>query len=821
MASNSWYGNKEIPGIKQALRYLCDTKRKYSLYDASVVFNLLCPNERPISKKAFVSAIPPLEGFTIHNDTVVYRKANGEKIDYKQYIRRVVEDLVQAKEIPKDIFLIKKAYEFITDVIIKAVVTAEGYPVKCIMVYTDEILNALYENLIKTNKPIVVDIETDGLDPHTNNIIGIGVSIDASKGWYIPTRKAEFSFATTFGEAIDTTNSIPSFQNILRFVKEILAKKYIIAHNAKFEYSFFKTNYGIEIKICHDTMIGEYILNCSLKDRFSLGISVAERFPKIKTWKEGEDFFKNIKTFPIAKVGTYCVKDCCHTYLLFLAQSQQLLRDFKYITYNIDFPFIKVVAEAELHGFAIDENYLRELNISLLSQIKDLEDEIKAEIKQELNLDSTPQLRELLFTTLNMIPVKYTEKGEASVDAGSLEKLYKNTENLILKKILDRRTLKKIASTYTLSLIEKRNVVTGHIHPSFKMVNTETGRLACTNPNFQNLPKNASDLIRVAVVAPAGKVLVFADYSGQEVRVLAAASKDENLIRCYNPCFKCQYANDQAKCPKLNKSNIQPDYCKPVDVHSLVASKIYKDIIKDTPIWEIKSKFKKERSISKATTFLLCYGGSAETLSVRTGISIDEAVRIFEEYFKLFPGVKHWIRQQYEFALEHGYSQDLLGRRRYYPILNYDPDPMEANPLSPFKNTPRVTNDLKVIGIKSEGGYWRSVMSAMRQCQNQPIQGTSAEMTKEGALYIRDRFRKFPFPASVIGFVHDEIISVCPRNSEAILMTVDAIRNAMTKDIPLVEKYGFPEALSMEVEISVGDNWGNAMPVEEFLTKLL
>jgi DNA polymerase I-like protein with 3'-5' exonuclease and polymerase domains len=169
--------------------------------------------------------------------------------------------------------------------------------------------------------------------------------------------------------------------------------------------------------------------------------------------------------------------------------------------------------------------------------------------------------------------------------------------------------------------------------------------------------------------------------------------------------------------------------------------------------------------------------------------------------------------------LTNGYSQDVLGRRRYYEIL--DPRQIYGSESSPFYRRPRAEeNDegsLRVTGLKQGKDYYREVMSALRKSQNHPIQGSAAEMTKQGSIFAERRFSVLPFRAKIVGFVHDEIITVCPKNKDHILTTVSEITKAMTEDIPLIEKYGFPDCLKMAVGVSAGDNWGGAMSIDKYL----
>lgn len=494
------FRNPTVPhSISMAIKLfdnLCDK----GMLGASKLFNLLVPNSRSykpdkhhetwFEKYMPVSLLPKntplvlkhIEARPPSNDDICFVTTSG-----KAYL---LKDLVEWEidRLKKTGFGIKsetdKIVAYLDKLIKYAVVTAQGYPPKTNIVATKEALDNL-EKLILSNKtPLILDIETGGLDPFSSEIVGIGLSLNALEGYYIPITSPKQTHAHDFSQDINNSIKPCKASEINHFVREVIAKSKIVAHNAKFEYQFFKAHYGISLGIIHDTMIGEYILDCRLKGRFNLGASIKERFPLMEEWKESKDFFKNIINLPISQVATYCVKDCCNEYLLFMAQFAPLVKDFDYIANFVDMPFIKVVAEAELEGFNLDENYLKKLHTDLNAQVAALDTKIKQRLGDDVNIDSARQLGDSLFNKHGFVAYKKTAGGAPSVDADAIEQLRNNTKDELFDWLLERRSLQKLAATYTLSFIEKRNKITTNVHPTFAMTNTETGRLACTNPNF-------------------------------------------------------------------------------------------------------------------------------------------------------------------------------------------------------------------------------------------------------------------------------------------------------------------------------------------------
>lgn len=611
-------------------------------------------------------------------------------------------------------------------------------------------------------RPISMDIETSGLDPYTCDICGIGMASSAAGGVYIPLNhvqvEASKRLLTDDPEAMDYT--MPDKGKTVKLLKKYMPDIPVLGHNMKFEYGFYKTVLGIDLNIVHCTMLGEYIIDERLKRRYNLGASVGERFPEVMQWKESKEFIKNIKILSPSMVGRYCVRDCAYTYLLYLAQYAYINKYFKRLYYEVDLPYLKCAADAELHGFELDEEYIEGLSDKLLSMQEELDALIYKEAGHEFDIDSVQQLQKVLYDEMQFPKIKTTKTG-VSTDRGTLQALSKMTKHPIFQLILDRRGTKKLQSTYTLGYLSQINPITNRLHTSYMLTTTVTGRISCTNPNLQNIPKNASSLIRKMFKAPEGSILIFADYNGQEVRVLTALSRDEGLIKAHNPCYKCSKFNTK-ECPKIAKTEL-PMECHPVDIHSYVATRVFPDVLAGLAPWEIKeisdkpNKTEKEKQIkvcrsrAKAVTFALTYGSTVQGIAEKQGMTVDEAQALVDEYFRQFPGVKETIEKLHAFAIEHGYIEDMAGRRRRFRYLGIEPD--KNDNASPFYMPLTKQDNGFMRGIKK--GYYGKVSGELRQTQNFPMQGTSASMTKEASVILRREFSKMPSKPCIIGFIHD------------------------------------------------------------------
>ena len=305
--------------------------------------------------------------------------------------------------------------------------------------------------------------------------------------------------------------------------------------------------------------------------------------------------------------------------------------------YDVEMPLSSVLMQMEYNGVKLDEKLIDEIKVQFQENLNDLENYIFNFCKKTFNLASPKQLGEILFDDLKLESnPKKTKTGQYSTSEETLSKLSKKHE--IVTKILDWRSLQKLMSTYINALPDQVNLKTKKIHSIFNQTNTSTGRLSSNNPNLQNIPirTNNGKLIRKAFTSSDNNsVLISADYSQIELRVIASMSGDENMINAFN--------NNQ-------------------DIHASTAAKVFNvDLSRVT---------REQRSHAKIVNFGIIYGVSAFGLSNQTKLNRTESKELIEKYFEKYPKLKQYINNQISFARNNGYVETVLGRRRYLKDIN-------------------------------------------------------------------------------------------------------------------------------------------------------
>jgi DNA polymerase-1 len=299
-------------------------------------------------------------------------------------------------------------------------------------------------------------------------------------------------------------------------------------------------------------------------------------------------------------------------------------------------PLLPILVEMERAGIWVDVGYLRTLSTQLQERLQTYEQDIYNAAGKPFNINSGPQLNEVLFDILGLPTdgLRKTSTGRYSLTAGVLEKM--RDEHEIVQLILDYRQLAKIKSTYADSLANLVHSRTHRIHTSFNQMGTLTGRLASSSPNLQNIPVRTQlgNEIRRAFVAPEGHVFLAADYSQIELRVLAHISEDEHLIRAFQ---------------------------EGQDIHTATAAQLFR-----IPIEEVD---KQQRRIAKTTVFGIIYGISSFGLAQRTDLTRSEAQFLIDSFFEQFPGVRVYMDSTLAGGRTNGYVESLFGRRRYFPDL--------------------------------------------------------------------------------------------------------------------------------------------------------
>ena len=491
------------------------------------------------------------------------------------------------------------------------------------LVDTEDGAQALLKELSEASK-IAFDTETaagesgDATDPHTAKLVGFSFATSPGRAWYV------------VGDLIDIFR--PVFSD---------AAKVFVAHNVKFDMTVLR-RYGIGFaNVPRDTMLAHYCLDAA--QRHSLD-AVSEKFLNyrpipienlIGEKERGKEQLSMAGLKP-SQICDYAAEDADVVYRLDEVLSGKIAScGMSNSLRRCEEPLVKVLIEMESEGVRIDVESLKEYGKELDKLLMNLLEEIISYSGPGLNVDSPKQLGEFLFVSLALPGGKKTAKGQYSTDEKTLSKII--GAHPVVGKILEYRTLMKLKSTYVdklPQLIDEQS----RIHTTYSQAFTETGRLSSANPNLQNIPIRTSygKLVRKAFVPRDEKhVLISADYSQIELRIIAGLSRDEAMLDAFR--------NGR-------------------DIHAETASRVYNVM----PAFVTDE----QRSKCKAVNFGIIYGMSAFGLSQRLKISRKEASELIETYFKLYPGVARYIEHLKAEAHRNGYAETFLARRRYLRDIN-------------------------------------------------------------------------------------------------------------------------------------------------------
>jgi DNA polymerase-1 len=461
-----------------------------------------------------------------------------------------------------------------------------------------------------------------------------------------------------------------------------------IGHNVKFDARSIGKYYSeIPEGPFFDTILMQHILDENLMS-YSMEQVVLNNYRTSSHGREGK-LGAIIDTVPFDKATRYVHLDARWTWLMYTRMWRQIAsKEELQKAFMLDVEVLRVLMEMENNGILVDSRALKNLGKELDGKLRDIILAISEHAFVGFNPDSNPHKQALLFNKkreggLALKPVKKTAKGAPSVDEESLQKL--KGEHPVVPMLLEYSEMQKLKSTYVDGLIPKLN--NSRLHPSFHLHRTATGRLSSSNPNLQNIPRSSS--VRSLFVAPDGHKLLVADYDQIELRVMAMFSQDKQLIRIFK--------NEE-------------------DIHAGAAALLYKK-----PIEEVTSE---ERQIGKGVNFLTAYGGGPHKLSNTTGISVEEARHMIDQYYKQFSGLTEWKRQVIESGRKKGYVSTIYGRRRRLPDLNSDDE------------------------------FTRS--RAERQAVNAVVQGSAADLCKEAMVSISGLL--MGIDAQLLVQVHDELV---------------------------------------------------------------
>ena len=405
-------------------------------------------------------------------------------------------------------------------------------------------------------------------------------------------------------------------------------KKTIVGHDLKQLVKVLRCSGAQVLCELFDTMVASYLLNSSTRAHDLKAISLRELGRELPAGSDQGSFF-GVNPKLVAEELSIVLE----VYEKYKKQLEEQ-EDFG-LFQDVEMALVPILAEMELNGVAIDTKMLRESSLDVNKEIKKSEKKIWKEAGEEFNVASSVQLRDILFEKLNL-PNEGIKKGKTgySTAAGELEKLRES--HSIIEYIENYRELEKLRNTYIDVLPGLVNKKTGRIHTTFNQAVTTTGRLSSSDPNLQNIPirTELGRKVREAFVAEPGNVLVVADYSQIELRIVASLAKDKKLIEIFE---------------------------KGEDVHKATAAVINNVSLKDVT--------KEMRSAAKAVNFGVLYGMGAFGLSSRTGIAKWEAKDFIKKYFEKFSGVKKYLDDTLKLAKKEGYVETLFGRRRYIPEL--------------------------------------------------------------------------------------------------------------------------------------------------------
>ncbi|MFM7015512.1 MAG: DNA polymerase I [Bacteroidota bacterium] len=475
-------------------------------------------------------------------------------------------------------------------------------------------------------KEVSFDTETTGIDANQVELVGLSFSIKAHEGWYIPV-PSSFDKAT---EILSYFKPIYEHPNILK-----------IGQNLKYDITVLKW-YHVDVKgPLFDTMVAHYLIQPEMRHNMNVLAETYLQYTPVSIeeliGKKGKDQM-SMRFVDTETIAEYAAEDADVT-LQLKNKFEPMLHETntEKLYHEVEEPLISVLGAMEREGIRLDVEVLKELSKSLEEEIKTTDKEIQALAGTPFNISSPKQVGDILFEVLKIVDKpKKTKTGQYATSEDILSKL--SGKHPIVDKILDYRELVKLKSTYVDALPQMVNARTGRIHTSFNQVVAVTGRLSSDNPNLQNIPIRTvrGKEIRKAFVARNEEyILLSADYSQIELRIMADLCKDPGLLEAFH---------------------------HNLDVHTATATKVF-----GVPLEEVTSDMRRK---AKMVNFGIIYGISPFGLSERLNIPRKEAAEIIDQYFIQYPYIKDFMDSSIAHAKEKGYVETVLGRRRYLRDIN-------------------------------------------------------------------------------------------------------------------------------------------------------
>ena len=500
--------------------------------------------------------------------------------------------------------------------------TIKEVPHQYQLLTTQAEVEALLPELL-LQKEVCFDTETTSLNELEAQIVGLALSWEVHKGYYI-------LFPEDFDLARQWLSVLKPFFESTTILK--------IGQNLKYDLKVL-TNYGIEVRgQLFDTMIAHYLLNPDMRHNMDLLSEAYLGYTPIAIdtliGKKGKGQL-TMRAVPAELQKEYAVEDTDvtlqlkHAFLPLLEKDQMV----KLFT-EVEAPLVKVLAQMEYEGIRLDTHFLGELSKEINTDLIALQTTIFDQAGESFNLSSPKQLGDILFEKLKLLSKpKKTKTGQYATSEEVLSQLA--SEHPIVANVLEFRALQKLQSTYIEALPREVNPRTGRVHTTFMQAVTATGRLSSNQPNLQNIPirtPRGSQIRKAFVPRNEDYTLLSADYSQIELRIIAALSEEDHMIEAF---------------------------LQGQDIHRSTAAKVFA-----VPIEEVT---KEQRSHAKTVNFGIIYGVSAIGLSQQTSLTRSQSKELIDTYYQTYPKLKGYIEKQIAFARGHGYVETILGRRRYLP----------------------------------------------------------------------------------------------------------------------------------------------------------
>ncbi|MDG1528887.1 MAG: DNA polymerase I [Polaribacter sp.] len=472
---------------------------------------------------------------------------------------------------------------------------------------------------------VCFDTETTGLKALEVELIGIAFSFEIGKGYYV-----------SFPENQSATKAI--LEEFIPFFESDIQK---IGHNLKYDIKVL-SNYEIPVKgKLFDTMIAHYLINPDMRHNMDILAETYLNYQPVSITeligKKGKNQL-SMRVVPIEEQTEYAVEDADITLQLKEHFTKELSEGNLTKLFNeVELPLVAVLSAMEIEGINLNTDFLKELSVALTDDIARLEKGIYEQAGEEFNIASPKQLGIVLFENMKLVDKpKKTKTGQYKTSEDILSFLAKDHQ--IIRDIQEYRQYKKLQSTYVDALPNEINPKTNRIHTVYAQAVAATGRLSSNNPNLQNIPirtERGREVRKAFIPRDENYVLLAADYSQIELRIIAALSEEETMINAFK--------NGE-------------------DIHASTAAKVF-----NVPIDEVT---REQRSNAKTVNFGIIYGVSAFGLSNQTDLSRGEAKELIDTYYETYPKLKAYMTSQVDFAREHGYVETVLNRRRYLKDIN-------------------------------------------------------------------------------------------------------------------------------------------------------